>query len=137
MDEHKKQKLERYMRNSRRFLWGLGKGSQKETYLWLKSMGFEFELGSYASVTQELLLANGGLELVLDKVVIPKIKKDFPDKALTYLKECWYAGTNPDPTLLKSAGAYKFAPFLDYNTQYKYVEGWGEFAGLWFEEISP
>jgi len=26
-------------------------------------------------------------------------------------------------------------PFLEVNTQFNYVERWGELAGVWFEEI--
>lgn len=134
MDELQKGKLARYFRNSRRFLWGLGPGNQDENYRWLEKKGLLFSRGTYARVTEQLL-ENPGIEALLRTLIAPRVKEMFTDTALGYLKLCWQAGTTPDLVLLKQYNVSTTAPFLDYNSQFKYVEGWGEFAGLWFEEI--
>jgi hypothetical protein len=135
MDAAQRGKLERYFRNSQRFLWGLGKGKNQEgTYKWLSQKGLSFTKGAYGPVTRQLL-ENPGIEALLRDVIIPQVKQGFTDKALEYLRACWHAGTTPDLALLKSYGAWETSPFLEINTQFKYVERWGEFAGLWFEEI--
>jgi hypothetical protein len=37
--------------------------------------------------------------------------------------------------LLRSYNILDGSPFIEVNTQFNYVERWGEFAGPWFEEI--
>ena len=37
--------------------------------------------------------------------------------------------------VLRQLNMKDMSPFVDMNTQFNYVEGWGEFAGVWFEEI--
>lgn len=138
MDANQNAKLERYLRNAREFLWGLIPGKQKEIYAWLRERGFEFENGTYTYVTDQLL-KNPGIERILQDLVIPMVKARFTDEALEYLRSCWRVGATPDMSLLKlyninQKNAY---PFLEINLQYNYVERWGEFAGLWFEEIKP
>jgi hypothetical protein len=135
MDAAQKGKLERYFRNSQRFLWGLGKGKNQESiYKWLSQRGLSFTKGSYDHVIRQLL-ENPGIEPLLRDVIIPQVTHGFTDKALDYLRACWLAGTTPDLALLKSYEVLNASPFLEINTQFKYVERWGEFAGLWFEEI--
>lgn len=134
MDAAKREKLERYVKNSERFLWGLGPGNQQENYRWLERKGLTFSKGAYAQVTEQLL-QNPGIEGLLQKVVIPRVKEIFTDAAIDYLRECWRAGTRPDMTLLKHYNVKDPRPFLEFNTQFNYVERWGDFAGVWFEEI--
>lgn len=134
MDPKQKAKLENYLRNANRFLWGLGPGNQKETYNWLQGKGFAFDNGTYAYVTGQLL-EKYGIERILDEVVKPRIEEQFTQKAIDFLRSCWQAGTRPDMSFLKLYKLQEAAPFLEVNSQFNYVERWGEFAGLWFEEI--
>ena len=134
MDARQKGKLERYFKNSSRFLWGLGRGNQKETYQWLKSEGFVFDNGSYAYVTAQLV-ENPGIERILQNLIIPRTKELFSDKAIEFLRTCWQAGTVPNMSFLKLYSIKDAYPFLEVNSQFNYVERWGEFAGIWFEEI--
>jgi hypothetical protein len=138
MDEKQKRKLERYLRNSTRFLWGLGPGNQKANYEWLREEGFEFTDGSYGHVTNQLL-DNYGIEQILKRIVVPRVQKLFIDKkkAIDFLRESWQAGKKPDVSFLRLYGIDKSLPFLEVNTQFNYVERWGELAGIWFEEIEP
>lgn len=134
MDTKQKGKLERYFKNSSRFLWGLSGRNQKETYDWLRSKGYDFNQGSYAKVTEQLI-QNPGIESILKNLIIPIVKERFSENAIEFLRNCWEAGTLPNISLLKPYNIKDASPFLEINTQFDYVERWGEFAGLWFEEI--
>jgi len=134
MDTNQKGKLERYFKNSSRFLWGLGPGNQKETYQWLRGKGFVFDNGTYAHVTTQLL-ENPGIEILLKDLIIPRVKEIFSEKAIDFLRTCWQAGTLPDISFLRLYNIKDAPSFLEVNTQFNYVERWGELAGLWFEEI--
>jgi len=134
MDEKQKRKLEQYLKNSTRFLWGLGPGNQNENYTWLRARGFEFDNGNYSHVTNQLL-ENYGIEQIIKRIVIPRVKELFSQKAIDFLKESWQAGSRPDISFLRLYGIVKPSPFLEVNTQFNYVERWGELAGIWFEEI--
>ena len=134
MDTKQKQKLERYLENSSRFLWGLGPGNQKENYRWLCGKGYEFNNGSYAHVTAQLL-ENPGIEIIIRDLIVPRVKELFTEKAIDFLRTCWQAGTTPDMSFLRLYNIKNASPFLEVNSQFNYVERWGEFAGLWFEEI--
>jgi hypothetical protein len=134
MDAKQKGKLERYCKNSSRFLWGLGCGNQKETYQWLRGKGFVFDNGSYAHVTTQLL-ENPGIEKILKTLIIPRVKELFTEKAIDFLRTCWQAGAVPNVSFLKLYNIRNASPLLEVNPQFNYVERWGELAGLWFEEI--
>lgn len=134
MDANQKSKLERYFRNSSRFLWGLGSGNQKETYRWLRGQGYEFDNGPYAHVTNQLL-ENPGIEKILKDLVIPRVKEMFSAEAIEALHQCWNTGMLPNMSFLRTYNIRDAFPFLEINTQFNYVERWGEFAGIWFEEI--
>jgi hypothetical protein len=143
MEDKQKAKLERYFKNASRFLWGLGSGNQKETYRWLKNYGkehlgsdFDFKEGPYREVIDQLLL-NPGIERLLKDLVVPRVKELFSDQAREFLKVSWDAGTLPDISYLKhyNINTEDAGPFLEVNKWYKYVERWGDFGGLYFEEI--
>lgn len=134
MDSKQKAKLENYVRNATRFLWGLGPGNQKKTYAWLRDEGFDFDSGTYAYVTGQLL-EKYGIERILSDLVKPQIKGRFTQKAIDFLRSCWQAGTRPDISFLKLYNIQDAVPFLEINSQFNYIERWGEFAGVWFEEI--
>jgi hypothetical protein len=143
MDVKQKAKLERYFKNASRFLWGLGMGNQKDTYRWLKSYGkkrlgsdFDFKEVPYREVSAQLLL-NPGIERLLKDLVVPRVRELFSDQALEFLRVSWNAGTLPDISYLKhyNINLEDACPFLEVNKFYKYVERWGDFAGIWFEEM--
>ncbi|MCD6297295.1 MAG: hypothetical protein J7M30_09085 [Deltaproteobacteria bacterium] len=136
MDVKQRGKLERYFKNSRRFLWGLTLGNQKETYAWLRKKGFEFGSGTYGHVTGQLL-EKPGVERILKDLIIPGVNDRFSGKAIDFLRDCWQVGARPDISFLKLYNIKDAAPFLEINLQFNYVERWGEFAGVWFEEIEP
>ena len=143
MDAKQKGKLERYFKNASRFLWGLGIGNQKDTYHWLKSYGkqllgpdFDFKEGPYREVIAQLL-QNPGIERLLNDLVVPRVKELYSDQVLEFLRVSWNAGTLPDISYLKhyNINIEDASPFLEINKWYKYVERWGDFAGIWFEEM--
>jgi hypothetical protein len=143
MDEKQKGKLERYFKNASRFLWGLANGNQKETYHWLKSYGkqhlgsdFDFKEGPYRVVIVQLL-ENPGINRLLKDLVVPRVRELFNDQALEFLRVSWNAGTLPDISYLNhyNISLENASPFLEINKWYKYVERWGDFAGIWFEEM--
>lgn len=136
MDEKQKRKLERYLKNSTRFLWGLGLGNQKENYRWLRASGFEFNDGTYNHVTNQLL-EEYGIEQIIKRIVILRVKELYSQKALDFLKESWQAGSKPDMSFLSHFGIKTPTPFLEVNMQFNFVERWGDLAGIWFEEIEP
>lgn len=134
MDKRKQEKIERYLKNATRFLWGLGPGNQKENYKWLKEKGFDFNNGTYSYVTNQLL-ERDGIEKILNQVIIPRVKELFSEKAIDFLRENWRAGTRPNISFLRLHNVQNASPFLEVNTQFNYVERWGELVGVWFEEI--
>jgi len=153
MDDRQKAKIERYLKNARGFLWDLLYDrdprpttattlKQKDIYKRLKDEGFHFnDKRPYRYVTGELL-KNDGIEKILKKLIIPQVDEIYgkiygPQKPIDYLRECWKMGELPNWTYLHRLDIWKFYPFLEVNTQYKYIAGWGEFAGVWFEEIEP
>jgi hypothetical protein len=143
MDVKQKEKLERYFKNASRFLWGFGKGNQKETYRWLKSYGkqqlgsdFDFKEGPYRDVIAQLL-EDPGIERLLRDLVVARVRELFNDQSLEFLRVSWKAGTLPDISYLNhfNINLEDVVPFLEVNKWYKYVERWGDFAGIWFEEM--
>ena len=136
MDTQQKAKLERYLRNSSRFLWGLGVGKQDVTYSWLEGKGYRFNRGPYSKVTDQLL-KDPGIEKIIIGLVIPRVKEMYSISILEALHQHWYAGLLPDISFVKTNRVAVPFPFLEINIQYDYVERWGEFAGIWFEEIEP
>lgn len=140
-------KLQRYLKNSSRFLWGLGPGNQGKNYEWLDYKGYrnaegQRYKGSYSNVTNDLLTRHG-IEGIIKDLIVPTVKERLGDKAdnvIKLLRSCWQEGVTPDMSLLKlnKIEAKNAEPFfLEINTQFNYVEKWGELAGIWFEEIEP
>jgi len=151
MDDKQKGRIERYLLNADRFMWGLGPGNQQKNYKWLEDKGFRFTRARYGLVTQQLL-RHPGIEELLTRLVIPTVKEMFPDDTLNELRKLWYIGELPDLkkdiNRLKVKGkgykgdpgpdrAFQWRPFIEISTQFHYVERWGDFAGVWFEEIEP
>jgi len=147
MDAKQKAKLERYFENASRFLWGLSRKNQKNTYPWLRNRGkelwgasFDFQDGSYRKVTEQLL-RNPGIERLLKDLIAPIVTRElFTERAIDCLRDCWNDGKLPQLSELKNYSihdAIHAYPFLEVNAQFGYVERWGDFAGPWFEEIEP
>jgi len=141
MEAKQKAKLERYLRNAERFLWGLHRERQRDTYAWLRRKGkelwgqeFDFTSGPYNSVISQLL-QNPGIDRLIEDLVKPQVKETFSQHALDMLRQHWNAGDTPSISFLEMANTRDPYPFLILNTQFNYVERWGDFAGLWFEEI--
>lgn len=155
MDIERTKKLERYLRNANRFIWGLGKKDQKTTYEWLEINGFtdngvRFE-HSYSDTTEKLI-KNYGIERVVRDIIKQRIDEMFGTPVVSFLRKCWEAGVRPTVDMLK---ANKFdyildekrlikeeidrdpEPFLLYNRHFNLITGWGQLAGVWFEEIEP
>jgi hypothetical protein len=116
--------------------------NQNYTYSWLRrkgkklwGRGFDFKDGSYHDV-KEQLLQNPGIGRLLKELIAPMVKGRFSDKAMEFLQLSWNAGTLPSISYLKQYNIDPY-PFVEINKQYNYVERWGEFAGVWFEEIEP
>lgn len=141
MDEKQKGRIERYLLNASRFLWGLGRGNQKQTYAWLEHKGFAFTRARYGLVLQQLL-RNPGLEELLRSLIIPSVRERFPDETLDALRRFWHLGERPNLNRVNQLQVQGsdygiWRPFLEIDTQFQYVEKWGELAGVWFEEIEP
>jgi hypothetical protein len=99
-------KLERYLRNSERFLWGVITGN-KETVLTtlrenLKELGEdgisipESQKSTYAMITVSLL-AKLGIEKVITEIVATQVRQQFANRqgALDFLRAHWLSGTLP------------------------------------------
>lgn len=147
MDDKQKGRIERYLLNADRFMWGLPPGNQKETYSWLERKGFRFTRARYGLVAQQLL-RDPGLEELLTRLIIPAVREQFPNETLNTLRKFWLLGELPDlkpVSQMKVEGrgyagpdqAFHWRPFIEISTQFHYVERWGELAGIWFEEIEP
>ena len=135
MDDEQKAKIERYLKNASCFLWGLFPGrKQAEVYSWLRYKGYEFDKGSYNHVTSQLL-EKYGIERILKDLIIPEVAERYSPKAMDVLRDGWYMGMHPEWPFLKTYNIRDPYPFLEVNTQFNYIERWGEFAGIWFEEI--
>lgn len=156
MDIRQNGRLEAYLRNSKRFLWGIYPGNQQKTYDWLeKIMQIQFNRGRYDSVISQLLRDREyGIEKIITDIVVPSVKGVFPEDTITCLRDYWnHEGHPPNLDILRGlhviikikeseAGienSLVWRPFVEINTLYQhiYVEGWGELAGIWFEEIEP
>ncbi len=157
------EKLKRYLFNADPFLWGVLEANNKKARLKeIRALGFlsGYSEGSnpiYSKVNQDLL-AELGIEGVLEHIVVPKVIKRLGTEVLHNFRLRWDQGQTPPKEYLKEKGLYRVhrfawgekwedkrvvAPkepafiFVEINTQFDYVERWTAFAGLWFEEIEP
>ena len=153
MDPLQAKKIERYLNNSKEFIWGFVLGNnQKERYdsleVWLIGNNFSDEVvarvvrgreQSYSYVTRQLIDARD-IEFILFKLVGPEVEMRFPSEALGFLRRCWVSGALPNASMLRPYDDdvnKSWFPFLEIHKHYGYVDRWGEFAGLWFEDIEP
>jgi hypothetical protein len=162
-----KEKLKRYLINSDPFFWNVLENKNKKGRLReLKTLGFLTNYSdrsnfTYSKISQDLLVELG-VEGVLERIVVPKVKALFKPDILQYFRRCWEQGQTPTLDYLKRQRLYrkhhftneatyddgwKVPPvvghkepafvFVQIDTQHDFVERWTVFAGLWFEEIEP
>jgi hypothetical protein len=100
------EKLERYLLNSERFLWGVIPGNKEAVFTALR--GNLKELGedgisiperqkpTYAMITASLL-AKLGIEKVITEIVAAQVRRQSADRpgALDFLRAHWLSGTLP------------------------------------------
>lgn len=147
------EKLKRYFINADPFLWGLIEGNKeiRLRYLkkhFLKSYSDTYN-PTYSKINQDLLVTLG-IDGILERIVVPKVKRVFAD-VLRHFQRCWDQGQNPEMQILTENKLYTIRVpgrpigrggepaqiFLQIDTQHNFVERWTVFAGLWFEEIEP
>lgn len=167
MTNETREKLRRYLINADPFLWNTLKFKDKkrrikelqEEYGLLKS----YSAGGnpiYTRINQDLLVELG-VEGILEKIVVARVKVLFQPDVLGFFRRCWEQGQTPKLDYLKQhklfrkhiftdnvvhdgmgdtpAVGYKEPAFIFFqiNNQHDFVERWTVFAGLWFEEIEP
>jgi hypothetical protein len=113
MDLRQREKLERYMRNAERFMWGIIPGKKRAVFTQLqtilKKLGQdsaavpEHQKATYSMVTENLL-AKFGIERVITEIVTVEIKRQFEHQpgALDFLRAHWLSGTLPRWQTLQS-----------------------------------
>ena len=160
-------KLKRYLVNADPFLWNLLENKNKKGRLReLKALGLlkNYAEGSnpiYSRINQDLLV-DLGIEGIIERIVVPRVKTQFSPDILEYFQRCWEQGQTPTLEYLKQHKLYRKRRFTDgetfdsgwkvppiagykepafvfcqIDTRYDLVERWTVFAGLWFEEIEP
>ena len=155
MKADREKRLERYFLNAEPFLWGIWrreKVNKAAAYGWLRPeakkawpalhdfFGFS-DRTSYEDVAR-LLLRTPGIERLARDLVIPTVRELPVGAIVDDLRFLWMAGRRPDSSFLDKRGLKPDEgwPFLSavsypFNKQEKYVAGWTQFAGVWFEEI--
>jgi len=113
MDPRQREKLERYMRNAERFMWGVIPGNKRAIFTHLqtllKELGQdsatvpEHQKATYSMVTENLL-AKLGIEWVVTEIVAGEVKRQFEHRpgALDFLRAHWLSGTLPRWQTLQS-----------------------------------
>ena len=80
---------------------------------------------------------NIGIERILKEVIIPRVNKIFNTEAMQFLHEKWNAGERPTFQEFQKYNVTPrdATPFLVINTQFCFVERWGELSPIYFEEL--
>jgi len=116
MDLRQREKLERYMRNAERFMWGVIPGNKRAVFTQLqtllKELGqdsatvSEHKKATYSMVTENLL-AKLGIERVVTEIVVGEVKRQFEHRpgAMDFLRAHWLTGTLPRWQTLQSLRA--------------------------------
>jgi hypothetical protein len=111
-----KEKLERYLRNAERFLWGVIPGDKRAVLTALRAMLRELGEDSvsipehrrptYAMVADNLL-AKLGIERIVTQIIAGQVKRELADRpgALDFLRAHWMSGTLPRWQTLQSLRA--------------------------------
>jgi hypothetical protein len=118
MDSRQREKLERYMRNAERFLWGVIPGNKRAVFTQLQTLLKELGQDSatvpecqkttYSMVTENLL-AKLGIERVITEIIAGEVKRQFEHRpgALDFVRTHWLSGTLPRWQTLQSLRAPK------------------------------
>jgi hypothetical protein len=113
MNPDQAMKLQRYLRNAEKFLWGVIPGNKlivfTELRALLKELGHEAILPQdkqqppYAIITEKLIV-DLGIELVVRDLVAAEVRRQFNDRpgALDLLRAHWISGTLPRWPILQS-----------------------------------
>jgi len=128
-------------------MWGLYQGNQGEICKWLEKEGFKITRARYQIMIAQLL-SYPKIEEILRRLVIPTVRENFEKPTMDVLREHWNSGECPTIDKIKSLEvkgrgtpgvdrAFHWLPFIEINTQFHYVERWGELAGPWMVEIEP
>lgn len=153
MRKDREERLERYLLNADPFLWGIqGRRNKSDTYCWLKGrlkkawpalVDFP-DRAPYEDVSR-LLIGSPGIEELTRGLIIPTVTELPVGDFIKDLRFRWMAGRHPDSDFLKERGlqegqgwpfvAEENYPFVQDGQKKKYVRGWTQFAGVWFEEI--
>lgn len=138
MEEKQKHRLTRYFMNANKFMWGLPRRKQSETYDWLRRKGYKFQNGTYSYVISQLK-EDPGIERILKDVVVPEVNKLFPQGFLDSLHEDWNNGRLPDMSFLDTYGMKDADPFLVVGgyDKFRYIDRYGDLAPVYFEEVLP
>jgi hypothetical protein len=160
------EKFKRIILNSHPFLFGiLEKRNKKGRMIELQEMGFlkSYTPGSNPNYSRfyEDLIKEIGIQGIIEKIIIKKLRARFTPDVLDYLRRCWYLGQSPAFEDVKKFGLFNKHPFvneanttgigdfrveghrerafvfMEINTQFDFVESWTPFAEFWFEEIEP
>ncbi|MHA1812206.1 MAG: hypothetical protein ACTSYX_02105 [Candidatus Thorarchaeota archaeon] len=153
MKEDRRRRLEKYFLNADPFLWGIWKTDERmnkrDVYCWFRTEArrawpmFDSLKVSDRTLYDDLarlLLSSPGIERVVKDLIIPTVLKLPVGAIIDDLRFLWMAGRYPDSEFLRKERGLKDGdgwPFLlevGY-TDTKYVAGWTQFAGVWFEEI--
>lgn len=157
MDDKLKGRLERAVKHSLDFLFGLpvhysdySKGRQLRIYDWLRKEGkkkwgevFDFKNGTYDEVTSQLI-ENPGIEKLVTDIIVPRVYALFTKDILDDLRTDWYNGFRPNEAFIRRYRLNQETafPFLNVTESkdllFLNVDGWGiQFSTLWFEDIEP
>jgi len=120
MDKRQKSKLERYLRNADRFMWGVFPGNKKAVFTALRAI--LARLGEDAALVPdekkatydmvgERLLGKLGIERILSDIVVKEVRRQFARRsgALDFLRAHWLSGTLPRWQTLQTLRAPKSA----------------------------
>ena len=98
---------------------------------------------SFYGDTTEKLIKNYGIEKIMTDIIKRRLYDIFPTPFIVFLRKCWMSGVRPTVDMFRANGFEEMLDnrelgiFILYNKQFNFVESWGEFAGVWFEEIEP
>lgn len=159
MNDQQGQNITMLLRNANKFLWGISNRNQKETYIWLKEKDFlDKPKGAKFGVqftksyddTLEKLLETYGIEKIMTDLVKPRVYEILSEPLMNSLRQCWQNGVRPTVDTIKMSGREYILTekartkwhdepdsFLIYNTQFNYIEGYGQLGYIWFEVIEP
>jgi hypothetical protein len=159
--------LRRYFLNADPFMWSVLRERVKRKRIQeLKEIGLLKDYSekgnpNYSRINQDLLV-DPGIEGILERVVVPRVKALFPPDVLDHFRRCWEQGQTPTIDYLKAHGLYTkrrltgsetweggwnfnrvegyrdaALVFVQIETQHNFVERWTVFAGVWFEFLEP